>query len=453
VATTPGGPLAAQNVAPPPGPPAAQATDLRAVSVEGVSQGPPGVGLRVAGGGYPADCETVYFFFDGTRIGTAKPDSTGTVTGSGLRVPGEAKPGAHRVTSSCASSGSPVVQAATFQVMDADAHRVALVTALPRPDEVDFSPGALLASAAVVIGMLFLIAFPGELFNTTLETHYDEIRGWFGLGPKRPEDRSGRSQFLPFAAFLLAGGLLISLLNPAFAFDQSSLAAAAGLTIALGVVTLAYDLPSLAYVRRHQGDWGRLVILPGTIVIGVACVVLSRVVNFLPGYFYGLIAGLVFRRQIADAVKGRLTAFSAVLVLALSVGSWLAMAPVSEAADKPGASLALLVLEAALGGIFWCGLDTLVIGMLPLRFLGGSEVRAWSRRGWLVLFVLTQMAFVHILLRPSTGYVADTTHSPTTIVLALFVAFAAFSVAFWSYFRYRTPRVPTGDEPGWIQVG
>jgi hypothetical protein len=257
---------------------------------------------------------------------------------------------------------------------------------------------------------------------------------------------------VPFLLFLLAGGILISMLNPAFGFDKSSLAAAGGLTIALAVVTLAYDVPTLAYVRRHHGDWGRLIILPGTILIGVACVVLSRVVHFLPGYFYGLIAGLAFRRQIADAVRGRLTAFSTGLVLALSVLSWLAMAPVSEAADKPGASLGLLVLEAALGGIFWCGLDSLVIGMLPLRFLGGSEVRKWSRLGWTVLFVLTQMAFVHILLRPSTGYVADTTHSPTLIVVTLFAAFALFSVAFWAYFRYRTPRVAADTEPAWVEA-
>ena len=52
-----------------------------------------------------------------------------------------------------------------------------------------------------------------------------------------------------------------------------------------------------------------------------------------------------------------------------------------------------------------------------------------------------------------TGYVADTTHSPTTIVIALFAGFALFSVTFWAYFRYRTPHVEAQDEPGWIEVG
>jgi hypothetical protein len=420
------------------------------MSPAGTTSGPPGVGLRVAGDGYPASCDNVYFFFDGTRIGSAAP-TRGRVSETGLAVPGEAKPGAHEVTSSCRSTGEPVVQSATFEVVHAEVHRIAPITALPKPDQVDFSLSSLLTSAAVVMGLLVLIAFPGELFNTTLEEHYDEVRGWFGLQPKRLEADTGRSQIVPFIAFLVVGGLLYSLLNPAFRLDRSTVAASVGLAVAMGIVTLVFDIPSLAYVHRHHGDWGRLVILPGTLLVAAACVALSRAVHFLPGYFYGLIAGITFRRQIADAVKGRLVAFSALLVLGLSVASWLAMKPVSAAADRPGASLGLLVLEAILGGIFWCGLDSLVIGLLPLRFLSGSEVRAWSRTAWMVLFVLTQLAFVHILLRPGTGYVADTRRSPTTVVVGLFVAFAVFSVAFWAYFRFRAPR--DQDQEAWLEVG
>jgi hypothetical protein len=419
------------------------------MSPAGLADGPPGVGLRVAGSGYPASCETVYFFFDGTRIGAAHP-SDGAVAEQGLAVPGEAEPGEHRVTSSCHSSGEPVMQTAAFEVTHAGIHRIAPITALPKPDQVDFNLGSLLISAAVAMGLLCLIAFPAELFNTTLEEHYDEVRGWFHLPPKRLEAEAGRSQVIPFVAFLLVGGLLYSLLNPAFRLDRSTLAAALGLSLAMGIVTLAFDVPSLAYIRRRHGVWGRLVILPGTLLLAAGCVLLSRAVHFLPGYFYGLIAGITFRRQVAEAVKGRLVAASALLVLVLSVASWLALMPVSSAADKPGASFAVLVLEATLGGTFWCGLDSLVIGLLPLRFLSGSEVRAWSRPAWTVLFVLTQIAFVHILLRPGTGYVADTSRSPTVVVVGLFVAFAVISVGFWGYFRYRDARAA---EQRWVEVG
>ena len=53
---------------------------------------------------------------------------------------------------------------------------------------------------------------------------------------------------------------------------------------------------------------------------------------------------------------------------------------------------------------------------------------------------LTLFAFVHILLRPGTGYVSDTTVSTPLVAFALFAAFAAFSFGFWGYFRFRRPR-------------
>ena len=59
---------------------------------------------------------------------------------------------------------------------------------------------------------------------------------------------------------------------------------------------------------------------------------------------------------------------------------------------------------------------------------------AWSRAAWAALYAVTLLAFVHILLRPSTGYVSNTSVSPPNVVIGLFVAFALFSFAFWGYF-------------------
>ena len=64
----------------------------------------------------------------------------------------------------------------------------------------------------------------------------------------------------------------------------------------------------------------------------------------------------------------------------------------------------------------------------------------------MVLYAFTLFGFVHILLRPSTGYVADTRESPTVVVVGLFIAFGIFSVAFWAYFRFRSPR-PRASDP------
>ncbi len=103
---------------------------LQALSPDGLPSGPPGVALDVSGGGY-LGCETVYFFFDGVRIGTDSPDAAGFVGVGRLSVPGDTDPGEHRITSSCSASGGPVRASTTFLVTEADTHRTAFVTSLP----------------------------------------------------------------------------------------------------------------------------------------------------------------------------------------------------------------------------------------------------------------------------------------------------------------------------------
>ncbi|MEA2972701.1 MAG: Neocarzinostatin family, partial [Actinomycetota bacterium] len=102
-------------------PPADDRPTLIAVTQKNEPSGPPGGGLHVQGSGYT--CPMVYFFFDGTRVGSDTPDAAGNVSESGLSVPGNAGKGAHRVTSSCEASGASKLQASTFEVLPVSVHR------------------------------------------------------------------------------------------------------------------------------------------------------------------------------------------------------------------------------------------------------------------------------------------------------------------------------------------
>ena len=154
------------TTAPPPPAAGDQRPPLVAVTSKNQPSGPPGGGLRVEGSGYT--CETVYFFFDGTRVGSATPDGFGHVSNDGLSVPGNAGKGRHAVTSSCDPSGATVEQTSFFDVLPVAVHRPAFVTSLPLPHQVSLDPGQLMISAAVAIGAILLIAFPYELFNSTM---------------------------------------------------------------------------------------------------------------------------------------------------------------------------------------------------------------------------------------------------------------------------------------------
>lgn len=208
-------------------------------------------------------------------------------------------------------------------------------------------------------------------------------------------------------------------------------------------------MPSVVHVRRRYREGARPIALPGALVIGVACVVLSRAVHFQPGYFYGLVGGLALSRTLERDESGRLAANTVALLLTLSLASWLALMPVSAAAAENGRTAATIFIENVLAGIFWAALDSLVIAMLPLRLLEGAKIVGWSRAAWAALYAVTLLAFVHILLRPSTGYVSDTSVSPANVVIGLFVAFALFSFGFWAYFRFRPERRSNsvGGEP------
>jgi quinol-cytochrome oxidoreductase complex cytochrome b subunit len=97
--------------------------------------------------------------------------------------------------------------------------------------------------------------------------------------------------------------------------------------------------------------------------------------------------------------------------------------------------------DACLAAVFVAALETLVFSLIPLRFLDGANVTAWSRRAWIMLFAGAVFAFVHILLT-SNGHPHQA--SPEWVTLALFVGFGLFSIGFWAYFRYR---------PAWMRPG
>jgi hypothetical protein len=168
-------------------------------------------------------------------------------------------------------------------------------------------------------------------------------------------------------------------------------------------------------------------------------------VHFRPGYLYGVVAGAAFQRALSKDEEGRGVLASAAVLIVASLIAWLAWIPVSHAANKPGASLLILILDAVLAAIFVTGIESVFIGLVPIRFLDGHKLFTWNRVLWGVLFVLGVFGFVHLLLRPGGGYFNQHTNLPVLTMLGLFVAFGLGSVAFWAYFRYRKPRRGEGE--------
>jgi hypothetical protein len=410
-----------------------------AVNPRGDRSGPPGVGLDVSGAGY-LGCKTVYVFFDGVRVGTVTPDATGAIGVGDLSVPGNAKPGPHTVTTSCNASGAATRASSLFTVTNDSLHRSALVTSLPEPGQVSLALTRLAASAGASILILLLFAFPYELFNSTVEENYDEIRGWFRLPARAVELSSSAGRNIAFFGLSVLTAIAVGFLSPDYGFNQASVILTVGTFAALIVMSLGFSLPADIGIHRRTGEWGKLNFLPGSLAVSIAMVVASRLLHFQPGYFYGALAGLAFRSALSKDVEGRVTATNWVFALVLSVGAFFLRTPVASHASEPGASAWWIGIEAGLVLIFLWGIEGLAVAMLPMRFLDGRKVIDWNRVVWAVLMFLGVFATVHILLSPSSGYVGHTTGQVAIGVLILFAVFGAISVGLWSYFRYRPER-------------
>ncbi len=434
--STPGPTTTTSTTVPPPVDPSLPT--LQAVALDGKPSGAPGVGLTIVGTGY-ADCDQVYFFFDGRRIGAAEPNRAGAVRREGSSVPGDADVGRQTVTASCSNDGTPVRQSSPFLVIEADIHRPAFLTALPEPGDVPLDFTRLAASALVAGGAIALLAFPYQLFNSTLEENYEEVRGWFGLQPK-PPGYVPPHQLALLPVSLLVSGLLFASLSPDFGLNQTTLVLAAGLAIAVFTTGVGFALPGFVYMLR-QGDRGRVRILHGSLIVGAVTVLISRLVGFTPGYVYGLLAVLVFRKTLDQRRQGRMSALISLFVFAVCLAAWFIRVPVSSAARQPDPNVGILILEAALGGIFLFGLESLLVDLLPMRFLDGSRIKAWSRAIWGTLLAFGLFVLVHVLLIPGSGYVGVSDDLKLrVVVVALYVLFGLISVGFWAYFRYRPER-------------
>ena len=317
--------------------------------------------------------------------------------------------------------------------------------AVPAPSEVSTDPIVLLQSGLLAALLVFLMPFPGQLFNSTLEAHEDEMRRWFRLD-RLAAVGAGVGAFWSswpgVAIFTGLAALLYGFLDPGFGLGFGSLATFAGMLLGIVLVTAAFALPAVLAHRRIGSGW-TLKVVPLSLLIGVACVLVSRLTGFQPGYLYGLLIGLAFAGELSAADEGRVTALGAAAMLGVALVSWLALG-----ALPGGDAFGLAVARTALAALMVAGLEGVVFGLLPMRFLPGETLFAWSRVAWGALLAIGAFAFFHILINPASGYLSDTSRTPLLTVLGLLIGFSLLSVALWAWFRYRDlPAEPGARAP------
>lgn len=334
----------------------------------------------------------------------------------------------------------------------ADGRRSAFPASVQTLPEAVGSLGDRLPKVSLLVAVLgLLMVFPAQLFNGTYEENHERIDARLRRLARRrtPHRAAGRAKrFAVFVACLLVGTVLGGLLDPSFGANVPSYALLVGVagSVVVGIAIAILAARGFRRVRHEDPHWF-LRAIPSALIVAALCVAVSRLTHFEPGYLYGVLGGAVFVTALKGRDEGRAELTGMVAGLAVALVAWVLFTPVSAAANAADPSFAVLATDALLAALFVGGLEGALFALLPLRFLPGGRLFAWSKAAWVVTTLGVLVLFVHVLLMPASGYLGRSTEASVGVTIALFAAFATVSVLFWLYFRMRpTPEVP--DEPG-----
>ena len=126
-------------------------------------------------------------------------------------------------------------------------------------------------------------------------------------------------------------------------------------------------------------------------------------------------------------------------LLILALVTWFARIPFEPTPGVPQTG-PMLIINMALVSTFVVAVEGLVFGLIPIRFLPGQKIFAWSRWRWALLWGAGLALFAHVLMYPVT--LAQPSPDPATLATTLVSAglYGAIAVGFWAAFRYRAAR-------------
>jgi hypothetical protein len=296
---------------------------------------------------------------------------------------------------------------------------------LPRPEEVDLSPGTVAVAAGVSIFGLILIGFPAELFNKTLRENYPRIRKMFPrMGAKQSPADVSRQVLALVVSSTLAGFLaaiqkinsdwtLRSVLTVALAIGLGFLLTTAVYEIAGAVATDRLGMPRRVFRTYAAG-------LP----VVAFFVAVSTIGQLQPAYLYGHLAGSRLEGKHDTGTRGpaiqTVVSCSALLVFGLLCWALRAVVTTSPWTD-------------ILAGVTVVALNRLAFSLIPVTFLDGNTVFRFSRGLWAGVYSVAVLAFLLLVILP-----AARNAPPSAIGSAVmpFVIFVALSLAVWAFFRH-----------------
>jgi hypothetical protein len=332
---------------------------------------------------------------------------------------------------------------------------------------VSFEPGVLITNAIVTLLIVAVAGLTTALFTASVARAQapnvkinDRVKNALTAGSQKV--RHGyRSVFAPgswtigtpLIRWLLATALivavagLIALLN-AFIDPEFNPATGRGIAIFLtlfaasGLVVWLAAWSEVGAVRQAKFS-AALRVRPLTILLTFVAVLVSRAINFLPGYLVALFLSYGIFNTTEDTHKAERSAAvrSLLLLVIVIITTYLLAIPVDlllgnllaqtgNAAAQIGADTAGLV-ESLILTVYIVALEYAFFTLLPSRFTSGARLFGFNRLLWAVGFGLITFTLLLTAINPTLSGV-EVFRLPAIIVIgAILLVASAFALAMW----------------------
>lgn len=300
------------------------------------------------------------------------------------------------------------------------------------------SPLAIGASIIAGLAFLVLVAFPSELLSAAVKDRYRFMDrrmprpngAWLGVSAwfsRRPT--------LSGVALVALATVIAGFADPEFGPDLASVRLLLACFIAAMVVSYGSYAITNRLMNRRWSLPTSIVLRPFTIVITVVGVVLSRVLDFSPGFLFGLILGLSFPAATSVAMRSRGRMVRTVLIIAMAVASWIVYSVVLAFQPAAPVDFSSALVRDTLAALSTEGLTGMLIALLPFLYMEGQEIWQHSKRQWAVLYAgIVVVFFVVVAPKPESWANLGEKYAPWALVLVCYAAaaLAAYVALRWS---------------------
>jgi hypothetical protein len=126
-------------------------------------------------------------------------------------------------------------------------------------------------------------------------------------------------------------------------------------------------------------------------------------------------------------------------LLGVGVAAWFLRIPFEPVTGAVAGDVGS-VLNELLTNLFVAAVQGTAIALIPLRYLAGEHLYAWSRPRWMLLWAASLLLFAHVILYPVSSYGPHPSPTGLWTVALTVVAYSLVALGFWWFFRRREQR-------------